>query len=171
MLSFNAAGATPASALATFRLIESAPVLYWQVRRYAGEAALRHTVVLLLVFGESFRAAMDGIQKHLKIRIILIHITDARCGGLYSHARLQILSAVSTVPAEGRGDETVNFAHQGIIGPWINRFSGAAMKRWFSWPDDSWQERAMGVTLSVTLISVTVLWVGALVLLVVEFAF
>ena len=29
----------------------------------------------------------------------------------------------------------------------------------------------MGVTLSVTLISVTVLWVGALVLLVVEFAF
>jgi len=114
---------------------------------------------------------MDGIQKHLKIRIILIHITDARCGGLYSHARLQILSAVSTVPAEGRGDETVNFAHQGIIGPWINRFSGAAMKRWFSWPDDSWQERAMGVTLSVTLISVTVLWVGALVLLVVEFAF
>ena len=45
------------------------------------------------------------------------------------------------------------------------------MKRWFSWPDDSWQERAMGVTLSVTLISVTVLWVCALVLLVVEFAF
>ena len=84
---------------------------------------------------------MDGIQKHLKIRIILIHITDARCGGLYSHARLQILSAVSTVPAEGRGDETVNFAHQGILGPWINRFSGAAMKRWFSWPDDSWQGR------------------------------
>ena len=37
-------------------------------------------VVLLLVFGESFRIAMDGtiIQKDLKIRIILIHITDAR---------------------------------------------------------------------------------------------
>jgi len=36
-------------------------------------------VVLLLVFGESFRAAMD-VQKDLKIRIILIHITDARRG-------------------------------------------------------------------------------------------
>ena len=39
-------------------------------------------VVLLLVFGESFRAAMDGtvVQKDLKICIILIHITDARRG-------------------------------------------------------------------------------------------
>jgi hypothetical protein len=36
--------------------------------------------VLLLVFGESVRAAMDGtiVQKDLKIRTILIHITDAR---------------------------------------------------------------------------------------------
>ena len=39
-------------------------------------------VVLLLVFGEGFRAAMDGtiVQKDLKIRIILINITDTRCG-------------------------------------------------------------------------------------------
>ena len=36
-------------------------------------------VVLLLVFGESFRAAMD-VQKALEICIILIHITDARRG-------------------------------------------------------------------------------------------
>jgi hypothetical protein len=37
-------------------------------------------VVLLLLFGESFRTAMDGtiVQRDLKIRIILIHITDAR---------------------------------------------------------------------------------------------
>jgi hypothetical protein len=63
---------------------------------------------------------MDGIQKHLKIRIILIHITDARRGGLYSGAGLQILSAVSTVPAEGRGDETVNFAYPEIIRPLIS---------------------------------------------------
>jgi hypothetical protein len=33
------------------------------------------------------------------------------------------------------------------------------------WRDDSWQERAMGVILSVTFIGITVLWVGALVLL------
>jgi hypothetical protein len=45
------------------------------------------------------------------------------------------------------------------------------MKRWFSRPDNSWQDRAMGVTLLVTLIGVTVLWVGALAWLVVEFAF
>ena len=45
------------------------------------------------------------------------------------------------------------------------------MKRWFDWPDDSGRDRAVGVMLSVTFISVTVLWVGALVLLVVEFAF
>ena len=40
-------------------------------------------VVLLLVFGESFRAGMDGtiVQKDLKICIVLIHITDARRGG------------------------------------------------------------------------------------------
>jgi len=39
-------------------------------------------VVLLLVFGESFRAAMDGtiVQKGLKSWIIMIHITDARRG-------------------------------------------------------------------------------------------
>jgi len=39
-------------------------------------------VVLLLVFGESFRAAMDGtiVQKGLKSCIIMIHITDARRG-------------------------------------------------------------------------------------------
>ena len=39
-------------------------------------------VVLLLVFGESFRAAMDEtiVQKDLEICIILIHITDARRG-------------------------------------------------------------------------------------------
>jgi len=39
-------------------------------------------VVLLLVFGESFRAAMDGtiVQKDLKSCIIMIHITDARRG-------------------------------------------------------------------------------------------
>jgi len=37
-------------------------------------------VVLLLLFGESFRTAMDGtiVQRDLKMRIILIHITDAR---------------------------------------------------------------------------------------------
>jgi hypothetical protein len=42
-------------------------------------------VVLILVFGESFRAAMDGtiVQKDLKIRIILIHITDEHRGGPY----------------------------------------------------------------------------------------
>jgi hypothetical protein len=40
-------------------------------------------VVLLLVFGKSFRAGMDGtiVRKDLKICIILIHITDARRGG------------------------------------------------------------------------------------------
>jgi hypothetical protein len=39
-------------------------------------------VVLLLVSGESFRAAMGGtiVQKALEICIILIHITDARRG-------------------------------------------------------------------------------------------
>jgi hypothetical protein len=45
------------------------------------------------------------------------------------------------------------------------------MKRWFNSPDASWQERAMGAILSVTFISVTVLWVGALALLVEKFAF
>ena len=40
------------------------------------------TGVLLLIFGESFRAAIDGTtaQKDLKISIILINITDARRG-------------------------------------------------------------------------------------------
>ena len=40
-------------------------------------------VVFLLVFGEGFRAAMDGtiVQKDLKSRIIMIHITDAPRGG------------------------------------------------------------------------------------------
>ena len=39
-------------------------------------------VVLLLVFGEGFGAAMDGtiVQKDLKSCIIMIHITDARRG-------------------------------------------------------------------------------------------
>ena len=39
-------------------------------------------VVLLLVFGEGFRAAMDGtiVQKDLKSCIIMIYITDARRG-------------------------------------------------------------------------------------------
>ena len=43
-------------------------------------------VVLLLLFGESFRTAMDGtiVQRDLKIRIILIHITDARRGDCIS---------------------------------------------------------------------------------------
>jgi hypothetical protein len=38
--------------------------------------------VLLLIFGESFRAAMDKtiVQKEVKISIILINITDARRG-------------------------------------------------------------------------------------------
>jgi len=42
---------------------------------------------LLLIFGESFRAAMDGtiVQKDVKISIILINITDARRGE-YIHA-------------------------------------------------------------------------------------
>jgi hypothetical protein len=56
-------------------------------------------VVLLLVFGESFRIAMDRtiVQKDLKIRIILIHITDARradyidcAGGFLSPKNSQI---------------------------------------------------------------------------------
>jgi hypothetical protein len=39
-------------------------------------------VVLLLAFGESFRAAMAmELQQDLKSWIILIHITDARRGG------------------------------------------------------------------------------------------
>jgi hypothetical protein len=40
--------------------------------------------VLFLIFGESFRAAIDGtiVQKDLKISIILINITDA-CRGEY----------------------------------------------------------------------------------------
>jgi hypothetical protein len=40
-------------------------------------------VVLLLVSGGSFRAGIDGtiVQKDLKIRIILIHITDPHRGG------------------------------------------------------------------------------------------
>jgi hypothetical protein len=40
-------------------------------------------VVLLLIFGESFRAAMgwNNGSARLKIWIILIHITDARRGG------------------------------------------------------------------------------------------
>jgi hypothetical protein len=39
-------------------------------------------LLFLLAFGESFCAAMDGtiVQKDPKIRIILIHITDARRG-------------------------------------------------------------------------------------------
>jgi hypothetical protein len=45
------------------------------------------------------------------------------------------------------------------------------MKRWLNWPDAGWQERTVGVILSVTFIGVTVLWVGALVLLVEKFAF
>ena len=45
------------------------------------------------------------------------------------------------------------------------------MKRWFNSPDTGWQERAMGATLSVTFIGVTVLWVGALALLVETLAF
>jgi len=45
------------------------------------------------------------------------------------------------------------------------------MKRWFRWLDDSWQDRAVGVMLSVTFISVTVAWVGALALLVGKFVF
>ena len=50
-------------------------------------------VVLLLVFGESFRAAMDGtiVQKDLKICVILIHITDARRGDYIVHRDLRPL--------------------------------------------------------------------------------
>ena len=46
-------------------------------------------VVLLLVLGEGFRAAMDGtiVQKDLKSCIIMIHITDARRGGYIVSAR------------------------------------------------------------------------------------
>jgi hypothetical protein len=29
------------------------------------------------------------------------------------------------------------------------------MKGWFDWPDDSWQEQAMGAILSVTFIGIT----------------
>jgi hypothetical protein len=47
----------------------------------------------------------------------------------------------------------------------------AALKRWFNWPEDSWQDRAMGVSLLVILISITVAWVGALVWLVERFVF
>ena len=50
----------------------------------------------------------EKLSLDLKIRIILIHITDARRGGLYRHAGFEVLSAVSAVPAEGRADETVN---------------------------------------------------------------
>ena len=42
---------------------------------------------------------------------------------------------------------------------------------WCNSPDTGWQERAMGATLSVTFIGVTVLWVGALALLVEKLAF
>jgi hypothetical protein len=45
------------------------------------------------------------------------------------------------------------------------------MKRWFNSPDTGWQEHAMGVTLSVTFIGITVLWIGALAMLVEKFAF
>jgi hypothetical protein len=45
------------------------------------------------------------------------------------------------------------------------------MKRWFDWSDANWQERAMGVILSVTFIGITVIWVGALALLVEKFVF
>jgi hypothetical protein len=43
------------------------------------------------------------------------------------------------------------------------------MRRWFNWPD--LQDRVLGAIMSVTLIGVTVLWVGALVWLVGKFAF
>ena len=58
--------------------------------------------------------------KCLKIRIILIHITDARRGGLYRGTILQILSAVSTVPAEGRADEAVISLTRRFIRPLIS---------------------------------------------------
>ena len=45
------------------------------------------------------------------------------------------------------------------------------MKRWFDWPDDSGRNRAAGVMLSVTFISVTVAWVSVLALLVGKFVF
>jgi hypothetical protein len=45
------------------------------------------------------------------------------------------------------------------------------MKFRFTWPHDGWHERAIGAGLSVTLIGVTVLWVGALVWLVEKVVF
>jgi hypothetical protein len=45
------------------------------------------------------------------------------------------------------------------------------MRRWFNWLDDNWQDRAVGVILSVTSIGVTVAWVGALLLMVGKFVF
>jgi hypothetical protein len=50
-------------------------------------------------------------------------------------------------------------------------FNRVAMKRWFSGPDDSWRERAMGAILAVTFVGVTVIWVGASVLLVEKLVF
>jgi hypothetical protein len=44
------------------------------------------------------------------------------------------------------------------------------MKWRFDWPVN-WRERVVGVILSVTMIGVTVLWVGALVWLVEKFVF
>jgi hypothetical protein len=43
----------------------------------------------------------------------------------------------------------------------------APMRRWFNWPD--LQDRVLGVTLSVTMIGVTMLSVGALVWLGIRF--
>jgi hypothetical protein len=45
------------------------------------------------------------------------------------------------------------------------------MKRWFNWPEDNRHEHTVGAILSVTMISVTVAWVGVLALLVGKFVF
>jgi hypothetical protein len=45
------------------------------------------------------------------------------------------------------------------------------MKRQFNWPVDNWKERAVGVFLSVTLVGVTVIWLGALAWLVEQLVF
>jgi hypothetical protein len=70
--------------------------------------------------------------------------------------------------AEGREAVNRSARDHPVIDQRSTRFSGAAMKPSFDRPDASWQARLMEVILSIALICVAVLCIGALILLVVR---